>query len=163
MLKPSVQVHDVDGILLAEFWECLRLDPAPTLELRELYDRHVKAKGRPFVVVDLAGLPEASAAPSPLAALVLADLRAALEGFAVPPAPPAETPAQATEHAPAHSGFFDADALTNPDHVRYALKTTAAAMFCYLLSALAFCAACWVAAAQAVVDPPQMTAALSPR
>lgn len=37
------------------------------------------------------------------------------------------------------------------------------AMFCYLLSALAFCAACWVAAAQAVVDPPQMTAALSPR
>lgn len=56
MLKPSVQVHDVDGILLAEFWECLRLDPAPTLELRELYDRHVKAKGRPFVVVDLAGV-----------------------------------------------------------------------------------------------------------
>lgn len=87
------------------------------------------------VVVDLAGLPEASAsaAPSPLAALVLADLRAALEGFAVPPASPAETPAQATEPAPAHSGFFDADALTNPDHVRYALKTTAAAMFCYLL------------------------------
>lgn len=56
MLKPSVQAHDVDGILLAEFWECLRLDPAPTLELRGLYDRHVQAKGRPFVLIDLSGV-----------------------------------------------------------------------------------------------------------
>ncbi|MFL9981772.1 FUSC family protein [Paraburkholderia sediminicola] len=30
-------------------------------------------------------------------------------------------------------GFFLPDAFTNPDHVRYALKTTVAAMFCYLL------------------------------
>ena len=30
------------------------------------------------------------------------------------------------------SGFFLPDAFTNPDHVRYALKTTAAAMFCYV-------------------------------
>jgi multidrug resistance protein MdtO len=88
------------------------------------------------VVVDL---PEA-AALSPLAALVSANLRAALEGFAVPPAPPvppavsealpASTPAGP---APKRGGFFDADALTNPDHIRYALKTTAAAMFCYML------------------------------
>lgn len=56
MLKPSLQVHDVDGILLAEFWDCLRLDPAPTLELRNRYDEHVKAKGRPFVLVDLGGV-----------------------------------------------------------------------------------------------------------
>ena len=28
MLKPSVQIHNVDGILIAEFWDCLRLDPA---------------------------------------------------------------------------------------------------------------------------------------
>lgn len=32
-----------------------------------------------------------------------------------------------------HGGFFLPDAFTNPDHVRYALKTTVAAMFCYLL------------------------------
>ncbi|WP_213306309.1 FUSC family protein [Paraburkholderia sacchari] len=82
------------------------------------------------VVVDL---PEA-AASTPLAALALADLRAALERFAEP-APEAEAaqPPAPAEHAPARGGFFDEDALTNPDHVRYALKTTAAAMFCYLL------------------------------
>ena len=27
MLKPSLETHNVDGILVAEFWECLRLDP----------------------------------------------------------------------------------------------------------------------------------------
>ncbi|MFM0200779.1 FUSC family protein [Paraburkholderia fungorum] len=32
-----------------------------------------------------------------------------------------------------HGGFFLPDAFTSPDHVRYALKTTVAAMFCYLL------------------------------
>lgn len=110
------------------------------------------------------GIPEGAAlevgAPMPLpplAALVLADLRAALEGFAQPasaaaaragadegsavsssaPAPSmSSAPASASahpEHAPARSGFFDADAFSNPDHIRYALKTTAAAMFCYVL------------------------------
>ncbi|MFD1557258.1 FUSC family protein [Paraburkholderia silviterrae] len=73
-----------------------------------------------------------------LQGLVFADLGAALEGFAVPPAEPAAAPAAApapekTAEPPTRSGFFDADAFTNPDHVRYALKTTAAAMFCYVL------------------------------
>ncbi len=27
MLKPSIETHNVDGILVAEFWESLRLDP----------------------------------------------------------------------------------------------------------------------------------------
>ncbi|MEJ8570916.1 FUSC family protein [Microbaculum marinum] len=35
--------------------------------------------------------------------------------------------------APKKSPFLAPDALTNPDHQRYALKTTAAAMICYLI------------------------------
>ena len=56
MLKPSVQIHEAADHLLAEFWDCLRLDPAPTLELRHLYDRHVRSGGAPNVVIDLAGV-----------------------------------------------------------------------------------------------------------
>jgi anti-anti-sigma factor len=56
MLKPSVQVHNVDGLLVAEFWDCLRLDPAPVLDLRNRFEEHVKAGGRPEIVVDLEGV-----------------------------------------------------------------------------------------------------------
>ena len=27
MLKPALETHNVDGILVGEFWDCLRLDP----------------------------------------------------------------------------------------------------------------------------------------
>jgi anti-anti-sigma factor len=56
MLKPSVQVHNMDGILVAEFWDCLRLDPAPVQDLRKHYEAHIQAKGRPELVVDLSGV-----------------------------------------------------------------------------------------------------------
>jgi anti-anti-sigma factor len=56
MMKPSVQVHTAADHLLAEFWDCLRLDPAPTLELREHYDRHVKSGGAPCVVIAVGGV-----------------------------------------------------------------------------------------------------------
>lgn len=56
MLKPSVQIHNVDGLLVAEFWDCLRLDPAPVLELRNRYEAHAKAGGRPEIVIDLEGI-----------------------------------------------------------------------------------------------------------
>jgi multidrug resistance protein MdtO len=58
------------------------------------------------------------------------------------PQPQAQAQAQAqaqgevkTAPPPAgkRGGFFLPDAFSNPDHVRYALKTTVAAMFCYLL------------------------------
>jgi len=46
----------VDGILVAEFWECLRLDPAPVQDLRTHYESHLKGHGRPELVVDLSGV-----------------------------------------------------------------------------------------------------------
>ncbi|RQU77962.1 FUSC family protein [Burkholderia cenocepacia] len=90
-------------------------------------------------------LPAADALP-PLARVVATDLHTAITQFAQPPAidaaaAPADTadtraadkPAEpATPPAP-RGGFFLPDARTNPDHIRYALKTTVAAMFCYLL------------------------------
>lgn len=97
-------------------------------------------------------LPPADALP-PLARIAATDLQAAIMHFAEPgatapaadvateaaagttPAAPAathEAPTAAPAPAP-RGGFFLPDARTNPDHIRYALKTTAAAIFCYLL------------------------------
>ena len=59
----------------------------------------------------------------------LAALSAALARFAEGP----DEIAPAAPAAEAHSGFMLPDAFSNPEHLRYALKTTAAAMFCYLL------------------------------
>ncbi|MBN3793300.1 FUSC family protein, partial [Burkholderia sp. Ac-20353] len=100
-------------------------------------------------------LPPADALP-PLARVVVADLHTAITQFAkataqrpaasAHDASPNVSPDAATDAAPetsrgtppdAHAeprgGFFLPDARTNPDHIRYALKTTVAAMFCYLL------------------------------
>ncbi|MDN7902943.1 FUSC family protein [Burkholderia diffusa] len=79
----------------------------------------------------------------PLARVVATDLHTAITHFAEPAAndasadtatadTPAEPAAPPAPPAPG-GGFFLPDARTNPDHVRYALKTTVAAMFCYLL------------------------------
>jgi anti-anti-sigma factor len=56
MLKPSLETHNIDGILVAEFWDCLRLDPAPVQDLRAAYEAHAQNRGRPEVVVDLSGV-----------------------------------------------------------------------------------------------------------
>jgi multidrug resistance protein MdtO len=63
----------------------------------------------------------------PVAAALLADLKEALRRFTERPLP------QPAVVEPAKSGFFLPDAFTNPDHVYYALKTTAAAMLCYVI------------------------------
>jgi hypothetical protein len=34
MLKPTVQIHNTNGIIVAEFWDCLRLDPGAVQTLR---------------------------------------------------------------------------------------------------------------------------------
>ena len=56
MLKPSVQVHDINGLLVAEFWDCLRLDSNAVQDLRAKYETHTRGGGLPFLVVDLLGV-----------------------------------------------------------------------------------------------------------
>lgn len=56
MLNPMVQVHNIDGVLVAEFWDCMRLAPAPIQDLRKHYEAHIRSRGRPDVVVDLLGV-----------------------------------------------------------------------------------------------------------
>ena len=116
--------------------ELITRDPEPLLpaSLRESAARVLddmaavlRAGGYPVEVrfeAEQAGLP-------PLALAVLADLREAIIGFAEPP--PDTAPHPATGSA---GGFFLPDAFTNAAHVQYALKTTAAAMFCYCLYTL---------------------------
>jgi anti-anti-sigma factor len=56
MLKPNVEVRDELGVLVAEFWDCLRLDPAPVQDLKVKLQDHLRRKGRPELVVDLKGV-----------------------------------------------------------------------------------------------------------
>jgi multidrug resistance protein MdtO len=69
------------------------------------------------------------------AAKVWGHLREAIVHFAEPVLPGASDSPQAAS-TPPRAGFLLPDAFTNPDHVRYALKVTAAAMFCYVLYSL---------------------------
>ncbi len=62
MLKPTVEVRLEDGVLVAEFWDCLRLDPAPVVELRNKYESHLKTRGRSELVIDLNGVSFAGSA-----------------------------------------------------------------------------------------------------
>jgi anti-anti-sigma factor len=56
MLKPTLETHNENGILVAEFWDCYRLDPQPVRDLRTKYEAHLRAKGQPVVVIDLLGV-----------------------------------------------------------------------------------------------------------
>jgi multidrug resistance protein MdtO len=76
--------------------------------------------------------PDMDRAPTPLEADVLGDMKEAIIHFAEAPS----SERQVKEAKKEGSGFFVADAFTNPDYIQYALKTTAAAMFCYFLYSL---------------------------
>jgi multidrug resistance protein MdtO len=76
--------------------------------------------------------PEMERALTPLEADLLGDVKAAIINFAEAPS----SEHHVKEAKKEEGGFFVADAFTNPDYIHYALKTTAAAMFCYFLYSL---------------------------
>ncbi|MCA3920696.1 FUSC family protein [Burkholderia sp.] len=130
------------GVALADREPDARLPDAFSTPIAATLDDMAAILERGGYPVDVTlALPPADALP-PLARIAAADLHAAITHFAEPGAPAdaaAASPAAASEApaappAPApRGGFFLPDARTNPDHIRYALKTTAAAIFCYLL------------------------------
>jgi multidrug resistance protein MdtO len=80
--------------------------------------------------VDIEPVPCVSLLPDGAIARLVTDFNDTLAHFAQP----RET--EATPAAEVKRGFFDADAFTNPAHVRFAVKVTAAAMTCYLFYSL---------------------------
>jgi multidrug resistance protein MdtO len=76
--------------------------------------------------------PKMERALTTLEAEVLDDIRDAIVHFAE--ASPAER--RVGEAKEEGDGFFSKDAFSNPAYIQYALKTTAAAMFCYFLYSL---------------------------
>lgn len=49
-------MREQDGLLVAEFWDCLRLDPSPVQDLRKHFKAHLRAGKRPELIVDLNGV-----------------------------------------------------------------------------------------------------------
>jgi multidrug resistance protein MdtO len=99
--------------------------PAPLRgRIADTLDEMAAILGAGGYPVDIAIAHDEGDLPAVTATLV-ADMEEALRRFTERPlpAPPVVEPAG--------GGFFLPDAFTNPDHVYYALKTTAAAMFCY--------------------------------
>ncbi|UEP23032.1 FUSC family protein [Burkholderia ambifaria] len=141
------------GVALADREPDARLPDAFAAPIAATLDEMaaILERGGYPVEVTLA-LPPIDALP-PLARVAATDLHAAITRFAEPgaaadttaaaPATPVGASAAArpdpaaqplASPAPApRGGFFLPDARSNPDHIRYALKTTAAAIFCYLL------------------------------
>ena len=74
--------------------------------------------------------PEMERAPMLLEADVLDEIKEAIMHFAEAPSSEHQEPKKEG------GGFFVADAFANPDYIRYAVKATAAAMFCYFLYSL---------------------------
>jgi multidrug resistance protein MdtO len=115
-----------DGMLPAELREYL----AKTLD-----EMVVILKGGSYPTEIVWSPPEDDAPLSPLAAVVVGDIKDAIVHFAEPEgvAAPASEAKKVTTETRKKEGFFTDDAFTNPEHIYYAVKTTGAAMFCYFL------------------------------
>jgi multidrug resistance protein MdtO len=128
------QAAQSTGVMLSVV-DFVMSDPKPALPA-PIRERIGRTLGDMATILDKGGHPvdvtlekrddEVELTPPGTAAL--AELRAAVSAFAEPPLPDPSLP-QASK---ARGGFFLPDAFTNQAHVLYALKTTGAAMFCYL-------------------------------
>src|SRR6187401_1351030 len=56
MFGAKVQVEDVAGALLAEFWDSYRLDPKPVADLRKILEKHLRRGSPAVLLVDLSGV-----------------------------------------------------------------------------------------------------------
>ncbi|OXI17466.1 FUSC family protein [Burkholderia sp. AU15512] len=130
------------GVALADREPDARLPDAFATPIAATLDEMADILDQGGYPVDVTlALPPTDTLP-PLARIAATDLQAAITHFAEPAATTdaassaSTTASDAPESAPPpapRGGFFLPDARTNPDHIRYALKTTAAAIFCYLL------------------------------
>lgn len=108
----------------------------PLANTLEAMARMLDAGGYPVdlaedIAADIAATKPDAAGLSPLQQSVVAELRHAIAHYAEPAPPSSDAEPHAAGKKP--GGFLDADAFTNRSHLHYALKTTGAAMFCYLL------------------------------
>ncbi|MFM1803009.1 MAG: hypothetical protein RJA81_2361 [Planctomycetota bacterium] len=62
MLKPSVELREESGVLVAEFWDCLRLDPKPVNDLRMRYSQMSAKTGLKDLIIDMNGIDFAGSA-----------------------------------------------------------------------------------------------------
>jgi multidrug resistance protein MdtO len=109
--------------------------PAPVRErLAQTLDAmaSILSKGGYPVEIEFEDATDGTLSIPPRAVKALAALNEVLISFAD------KSPADTRPPKPAEKsgGFFLPDAFSNPEHVRYAVKTTAAAMFCYVLYSL---------------------------
>lgn len=62
VLKPMVELRDESGVLVAEFWDCLRLDPKPVNDLRMRYSQMSAKTGLKDLIIDMNGIDFAGSA-----------------------------------------------------------------------------------------------------
>ena len=99
--------------------------------LNAVYTERFKSAQIAGTLEEMAGILRSGGYPVDITLTVPAseELRDAITRFAVPVPVGPQAPAE-------KGGFLEKDAFTNPEHVQYAVKATAAAVFCYLLYSL---------------------------